>query len=893
MRRFYHLTFRYMTKNGRRTLTTVIGVVISAVLLFLLFEIPYSIEQSKWEYGFRAFDGGTDLVCEEVDPETALRMREDAKEKDGRRFLADVEVSKLSIQIDDGYMAVYLVDDFSEMAIPVEVDQGTMPKNDSEVVIKHGTEYEGELVTVENVESENTAGEKNTGNIAVAEETGRERELRIGDLVIAYQRAAASESDKKAWEAWLGKLGPRENWTEEDFDVYSAELEKRLPETKKVLRVCGYQKESERVMPYNKVALLTDEYMRICQYRPKVCIVLADPSQAYEAAERIADAYGLERANIRINLREMGDDLEEGVYAFLLLVALAFSILLMLMIRNAFNISVDERLRDYGVLRCVGLTRRQIFKMLLIEAIFVALAGSILGMLVGYGVADAGLKIASEIPFVQNMVGLHFTMHAAFSWKAILYPAFVVFIATAMSMISPVEKLFRMSPVDAQRKREKVRRPHGKSLVDRKKPGIEGIYGFRSARRTRGRYIRTVVSFALGMTLVVGAGTMVQTAIRTEYLGLHHYTTGIVMGSASTWIDTIHALEKSDVCEGMEGGIICSEYALKETTSADQLSPKQMIKLIGVTNGIWNAIVEEAEKEGSYRSISSENDLSDMIISALAIKPTYAAGSAYSIGDSFDFTKAGAKINVIGTVSQDTVNQILSNNMGMEAVSYGEISEQGYYIFPLEKRMDVFSNVQIETIWENPDYPGFHFSDVIIEGGVYAEAAPGQKEELYALLEAFSTKEEGGVINLDDSLAGLYLARNVFFVVLAFILVISTINTINVSRGEQFARRDETFVLRAIGMSERQRRKILLTESVSASALASVLGIVAGLLVAGIVTGIFYRGSGFLGGFNPDTMRVRFTPDYIAILISVAAVLITGWITSFFVGKDVNISEER
>lgn len=62
MRRFYHLTFRYMTKNGRRTLTTVIGVVISAVLLFLLFEIPYSIVQSEWEYGFRAFDGGQ-ILC--------------------------------------------------------------------------------------------------------------------------------------------------------------------------------------------------------------------------------------------------------------------------------------------------------------------------------------------------------------------------------------------------------------------------------------------------------------------------------------------------------------------------------------------------------------------------------------------------------------------------------------------------------------------------------------------------------------------------------------------------------------------------------------------------------------------------------------------------------------
>lgn len=894
MKRFYQLTFRYMTKNGRRTLTTVIGVMISAVLLFLLFEIPYSVEQSKWEYGFRAYDGGTDLVCEEVDPETALRMREDAETKDGKRFLADVEVSKLCIQIDEKYMGVCLVDDFSEMAIPVEVDQGTMPKNDSEVVIKRGNIlYEGELLSVENTEIDNEEGKADTGYNTVAEADDDRRKLRIGDLLTVYQNAAASVEDKKAWKEWLKKQGDEESWSEADWDTYSVEYKKRFPETKMTLRVCGYQKESERNMVYDMAALLSDEYLRKCQYRPKVCIVLADPSQVNEAADRIADTYDLKRANLRVNLRERAGDEEDGFDAFLLMIALAFSILLMLMIRNAFNISVDERLRDYGVLRCVGLTRRQIFKMLLIEAVFVALAGSILGMLAGYGFAAAGLKIASKIPFIQNMMGSHFTMHAIFSWKVIVYPAFVVFLATAMSMISPVEKLFRMSPVDAQRKREKVRRPRGKSLVECKKPGIERIYGFRSARRTRGRYIRTVVSFALGITLVVGAGTMVQTAIRTEYLGLHHYTTGAVISSASAWTDAIHALENSDICEGIEGGIICSEYALKKTTSSDQLIPKQVIKLIGVTDGIWNAIVEDAEKEGSYRSISGENESLDMIFPALAINPTYAAGSAYSIGDSFDFQKIGAKLNVIGDVSQDMVNQILSNNTGMVAVINGEFSEMGYYIFPLAKRIDLFGNMKSKIIWENPDHAGIRVSDVIVEGGVYAEAAPGQVEKLYDLLGAFSTKPEDGVISLDDSLAGLYLARNAFFAVLAFILAISTINTINVSRGEQFARKDETFVLRAIGMSERQRRKMLLTESISASALAVVLGIVAGLLVAGIVTGIFYQGSGFLGGFHSDTMRVRFTPDYTAIMISLAAVLITGWITSFFARKDVSISEER
>ncbi|MCR4838776.1 MAG: ABC transporter permease [Eubacterium sp.] len=913
MKRFYQLTFRYMFKNGRRTLTTLIGVVVSAMLLFLLFEIPYSVRQSRGEYDFRRA-GGMDVSVEHVDPETAIRMREDAKasaENGGKRMLAGEPVSKLWITVNEGYMLTTLIDDFSEMAIPVETDRGTLPKNDSEVIVTHGA-YEMEEQPAEEWQWDES------GNLRGGGLT--KRLLRIGDTITVFQHVRRTDGmTGEEWNAWVEEqYGPSESWTEEEARAVSEESQKTFRMPEKTLHVCGYLKDSERLLAYQMVSVLTDEYLRECDVKPTVSIVLEHPENVdpAEYRGRIMEQYGISGseeggAYVILYPRVQTEEDEAAFDAFLLLIALAFSILLLLMIRNAFNISVDERLQDYGVLRCVGLTRRQIFKMLLLEAFLVALAGSVLGILLGYGLAAGGLQIASKIPFVQNLVGINFTLHAIFSWKAILYPTFVVFLATAMSMISPVEKLFRMSPVDAQRKREKVRRPKGKSLVDRRKPGIEGIYGFRSARRARGRYIRTVVSFALGLALVTGVGTMVQTAFRTEYTGLHRYDLAANADeSAEQWSELVQSLKNSDASEGMEGGIVYWEMVIRGESSSGSPIVKQVIEGIGVTDGIWEALLREMEDPAEGVSLTpdsdgtvehepngtADRDSSDaadpLNFPALAVLPSYSHDPAHAPGDTFALGKTDISLCVAGTVTEDSAGQILSGNMGVFGSNIIDTaSDLGTYIFPIGNHTELFNDIQPEVIWTDPENDRFRFWDSSVFGCVSVESTSGRKAEVRNLL--LESVRPNSVYEMEDTLAGLTLVRNVFLLALAFVLIISTINAINVSREEQFARRDETFMLRAIGMSERQRRRMLLSESMSASLLAVILGVGIGLAISGIVTAMIYKGSGLLGGFHPDTMRIRFTPDYVSILISAAGILLTGWITSLFVRKDGGICECR
>ena len=77
MKHLSALTVRYMWKNRPRTVTTLMGVFLSALMIFLLFEVTYSVVHSLENYEVRK-TGGQD-VSFRVDADMAIRMREDAE----------------------------------------------------------------------------------------------------------------------------------------------------------------------------------------------------------------------------------------------------------------------------------------------------------------------------------------------------------------------------------------------------------------------------------------------------------------------------------------------------------------------------------------------------------------------------------------------------------------------------------------------------------------------------------------------------------------------------------------------------------------------------------------------------------------------------------------------
>jgi putative ABC transport system permease protein len=113
-----------------------------------------------------------------------------------------------------------------------------------------------------------------------------------------------------------------------------------------------------------------------------------DPGQdstAGATVDSLATQYALEPSDLTRVQGTVGDALDR---IFRLLDALALTAILIagLGMVNTFSMSVLERVREIGVLRATGMTSRQVWGMVVLEAGILGIAGAVVGALIGVGV---------------------------------------------------------------------------------------------------------------------------------------------------------------------------------------------------------------------------------------------------------------------------------------------------------------------------------------------------------------------------------------------------------------------------------------------------------------------------------------------------------------------------
>jgi len=79
-------------------------------------------------------------------------------------------------------------------------------------------------------------------------------------------------------------------------------------------------------------------------------------------------------------------------------VQLIICIIFFLSIANTINMALFERIREFGTMMAIGNSRITIFSVILLEATFLALVGSTIGVLVGCGVAKLVSSIGIQMP---------------------------------------------------------------------------------------------------------------------------------------------------------------------------------------------------------------------------------------------------------------------------------------------------------------------------------------------------------------------------------------------------------------------------------------------------------------------------------------------------------------
>ena len=137
-------------------------------------------------------------------------------------------------------------------------------------------------------------------------------------------------------------------------------------------------------------------------------------------------------------------------YLFLIIVlaALAFAII------NTMIMSVMERTREFGMLIALGMNKRKVFNMVLLETIFLSLVGALLGLalsiLIVRHYATHGFDLSS---FGGGLSYLGYSSRIFFRVNNFFYAMSIVLviIIAIISGISPALKALRLQPANAIR----------------------------------------------------------------------------------------------------------------------------------------------------------------------------------------------------------------------------------------------------------------------------------------------------------------------------------------------------------------------------------------------------------------------------------------------------------
>jgi putative ABC transport system permease protein len=151
------------------------------------------------------------------------------------------------------------------------------------------------------------------------------------------------------------------------------------------------------------------------------------PAEASDMLRADAPAYALEVVPLD-RIEGAIDDALGRIFGLFDALAVVAVLVAALGIINTLTMNVLERVREIGILRAAGMTRRQVWRSVVVEAGILGLAGALLGIVVGLVVgalmvvlAGGRVDVAAGIPW--PMVGLALVIGVVVAMLAAAYPA--------------------------------------------------------------------------------------------------------------------------------------------------------------------------------------------------------------------------------------------------------------------------------------------------------------------------------------------------------------------------------------------------------------------------------------------------------------------------------------
>jgi len=463
------LTVRSLKLNRRRTIVTIIGIILSGAMICGVTTIAASF-QDLFIQSAIASDGNYHATFKSVSLDNVKYITDNPYTRTSMlsRDLGYAGIDR-SIDVNKPYLFIREYDSTALQAMPLELTQGRLP------------EKAGEIVLVEEVAQAGGA----------AYQVGQTLELTVGTRVDAAGTVLTQQ------------------------EPYS-ETESLRPLFARTYTITGYITipgfESSLTPGFRAIAYL-DAGTLAAADSVDVSILGKNIRQIFQKAPEIAANAGA--AAIKYNnelLKWSGVSGNDDVNRFMKNLTLIIILLVMVgsvtVIYNAFAISVSERKKQFGMLASVGATPQQIRRTVFYEGFVLGLIGIPLGILsgiVGIGVTLRfvnRLLLNSVFTVVSDEVALRLIVSPVTIGATVLFVSLIILLSAYL----PARIAARISPIDAIRLSTDIK-IRGKSVrtswLTRRVFGIEGDLALKNLRRNRRRYRATVFSLVISIVLFV------------------------------------------------------------------------------------------------------------------------------------------------------------------------------------------------------------------------------------------------------------------------------------------------------------------------------------------------------------------------------------------------------
>jgi putative ABC transport system permease protein len=561
-----------------------------------------------------------------------------------------------------------------------------------------------------------------------------------------------------------------------------------------------------------------------------------------------------------------------GLGAFIIGIVLVSSVFV---IRNGFEISITERLKQYGMLSSIGATKKQIKKSVYFEGFILGLIGIPLGIISGVFAIYILVNVVNYI--LKDYISKGTLLTYSMSWIAIAISVFVSIITIWLSCKKSAKKASKVSPIEAIRnsedvklKAKKVKCP--KIITKIFKTG--GEIAYKNLKRSKKKYRTTVISIIVSIVIFISISSFIQYGFKMSeaYYTEMNYNYMVFMQENE---DNKEELKKYKILEDISKLPDAGEYSInKSNVLTMNMDEKHKAELT------------EYGKEIKERFYNEENGVRIDEINVISLSKEAYERYVSKLGGDYEKYKNGA-ILIDKNINTNNDGKKIQGNIytwKKGDIITGKINDTQCNIEILAKTEEIPAGV---NILYNPDAFIIVSEDFINKVGYKSIALYSNSNDAYKLDEEIKQyKQENNItdntiqtFNMEESARAenaIVLVISIFlYGFIGVITLIGITNIFNTITTNMNLRKKEFAMLKSIGMTKKEFNRMIRLESIFYGLKSLIIGIPIGIILSYGMYTVFR-----------NNMEMEYILPYKSIVISIVFVaVIIGIIMKYSMSK--------